>query len=403
MHGREKQPERLLFVSLVSCFHIGGGHFLVSNACHEEAGTGRCGPRFDQTLTNTSKNPSTMSVWSAKARLKYLKTDPGMCSCPTGLFVKVFVINMYSMAWSSQPIWKTECTCCMPAARQYCLCFYLHHDGDTGSRTSTVSNWGKASTTWLQHGCKQKGWVCKSIWRNDLLKGVWWDTSFLNHRMDQNFLVFFLKHCQCVHLATWRLGVYLSDKTFFIRVIRIGQDFLLKITLWTLFFAVFPLHSSELPLQWDLWLSGISAISALKFLRTLEFFRRARSPSWYLLLGLMPRVCYTIQGYPITTFLVMKAWVWFDVHIVKNFILQVQIRTCVLRTNQNHFSLTLQSGASWIAVEVPRKVLTSCSLPARQLRLQINVRSYSWGELWVIVYLNVGKLHMQPDSYYILD
>ena len=140
MHGREKQPERLLFVSLVSCFHIGGGHFLVSNACHEEAGTGRCGPRFDQTLTNTSKNPSTMSVWSAKARLKYLKTDPGMCSCPTGLFVKVFVINMYSMAWSSQPIWKTECTCCMPAARQYCLCFYLHHDGDTGSRTSTVSN-----------------------------------------------------------------------------------------------------------------------------------------------------------------------------------------------------------------------------------------------------------------------
>ena len=23
--------------------------------------------------------------------------------------------------------WKTECASSMPAARQYCLCFYLHH------------------------------------------------------------------------------------------------------------------------------------------------------------------------------------------------------------------------------------------------------------------------------------
>ena len=93
----------------------------------------------------------------------------------------------------------------MPAARQYCLCFYLHH-----AMLAVGHQLCLTQAKLVQHACHMAAnqrVVFVNPYREMTSWGVWWDSSFLNHRVDQNFLVDVFEHCQCVHLATWSVFI----------------------------------------------------------------------------------------------------------------------------------------------------------------------------------------------------
>lgn len=184
----------------------------------------------------------------------------------------------------------------MPAARQYCLCFYLHH-----AMLAVGHQLCLTQAKLVQHACHMAAnqrVVFVNPYREMTSWGVWWDSSFLNHRVDQIFLVDFFEHCQCVHLATW--SVFIRNINRFQK----GHPNWSGLPTYSPKTALSPVCVMTPATQWNL--NHLSP-KVLKDCGTLFW---ARSQSWYLLLRLMPRVCFTIQGLSNHHVLGHEAWVW---------------------------------------------------------------------------------------------